>query len=98
MTRIVMATSIKKLDEPMKSINVETRIALVEQTNEHIYSILSRIEKRFDEVDYRFDKLDKKIEESEQKIESKLDKMNQTIDSINNRLWTNFYWILATLF
>ena len=35
--------------------NSDTRLALLEQTNEHIYEVLNRIDKRFDRMDERFD-------------------------------------------
>lgn len=39
-----------------------------------------------------------RIEQHLYKMEQHIDKMNDKIDRINQRLWTNFYWTLATMF
>lgn len=47
----------------------ETRFALLEQTIEHIYEALNRIDKRFDKIDERFDKLDSRLDKMDNKID-----------------------------
>jgi hypothetical protein len=54
--------------------NSDVRLALLEQTNEHIYEVLCRMEKRFDKIDERLDKIDAKFD-------GKLDKLNSKVDA-----------------
>ena len=47
--------------------NSDVRLALLEQTNEHIYEVLNRIEKSLNKIDDKF--------------ENKLDKLNSKVDA-----------------
>lgn len=40
----------------INNFDSETRLALLEQTNKHIYETLNRIEKRFDKLESKIDK------------------------------------------
>ena len=79
-----MSSASKFEASPMKYNNLETRIALVEQSTGHIAETLIRLENK---MDSGFKKMDDKFE--------KLDKEIKLFDS---RLWTNFYWTLGTMF
>jgi tetrahydromethanopterin S-methyltransferase subunit G len=57
----------------MKPNGVDTRVALLEQSHDHIGKTLSRIEMRFDRIEERFDRIEKKIEEKFEKVEVKID-------------------------
>jgi uncharacterized coiled-coil protein SlyX len=59
----------------------ETRLALLEQTVEHIYEALNRIDKRFDKLDERLDSIETKLDKRIDKLESKVDK--------------HFYWFIG---
>jgi hypothetical protein len=77
-------SSVNKFEVPMKHNNLETRVALVEQSIGHIAETLIRLENKMDngfkKIDYKFDNLDKEIK------------------LFDARLWTNFYWTLGTMF
>lgn len=94
-------SSVSKFEGKMKNHN-ETRIALLEQNLSAIADTLIRMEKRFDKIDDRFTKSETKLEDSIHKLEDKLDKKLEEIRSeyrsINNRLWSNFLWMLGTMF
>lgn len=80
--------------------NVDTRLALLEQTNSHIYDILNKIDKRFDKIDERFDKIDERFNRMEDrfdKVDEKFDKVDEKFDKMNNKIDHNFY-ILLTLY
>jgi hypothetical protein len=59
----------------------DTRLALLEQSIGHINQTLQRIEKRFDKIDNGLDSIEKNI--------------NQGFKEVNNRIWRNFYFMLA---
>ncbi len=59
----------------------DMKIALLEQTIHKFDETLIRFE-------YRFDSLDKKIDFMSKRLDSKLDKLN-------NKIWFNFYWMIA---
>lgn len=71
----------------MKAHNMkdDTRIALLEQSNEFIREALNRLEKKIDNMDSmfngRFDKMDKIV--------------SGRFDRIENRLWSNFIWMIG---
>ncbi len=79
------ALAANRLEVKMKPAtqNQDTRIALLEQSNNHIYEALQRIEKRFDDV--------------EKKLDKRFDEMDKKIDKFDSRLWTNFYWVLGSM-
>lgn len=82
----------QKLEVNMKAANSqEVRISLLEQSMNHINETLMRIEKRFDRIDDRFTFL-------EAKLDKKFDDSDKKLDKFDARLWTNFYWILGTVF
>jgi hypothetical protein len=91
----------EKMELPMKSTQ-ETRLALVEQSISHINHSIDRFEKvalqGFDNTERRFNTLTKHIDEKADKIEKNLDKVDHYISKIDQRMWTNFYWLLATMF
>jgi len=59
----------------------DTRIALLEQSINHINETMLRIEKRFDTMDKRFDFLEAR--------------MDSGFKDVNNRLWANFFWMIG---
>ena len=67
--------AIERLEvKPMKPNSQDTRIALLEQSQNHIYETLIRIEKRFDDMEI--------------KSEKRLDKIDQRFDKIDsNHKW-----------
>lgn len=82
----------ERLEVNMKASNgQEVRIALLEQSIGHIGETLIRIEKRFERTDERFTSL-------ENKIDKKFEEMDKRLEKFDSRLWTNFYWILGTVF
>ena len=70
-------------DNNMKDNQVNTRVALLEQSIGHINETLLRIEKRFDKIDDKLESLDKKID-------TKYDILDKKIDS-------NFKWLIGTI-
>jgi flagellar capping protein FliD len=52
----------------------------------------------FDNTERRFNNLTKHIDEHTSKLGERLDKYDHKIDKMDQRLWTNFYWMLGTLF
>ena len=75
----------ERLEVNMKaSTNQEVRIALLEQSIGHIGETLIRIDNRLNAIDSKMDK--------------KFDEMDRKLDKFDARLWTNFYWILGTVF
>jgi hypothetical protein len=72
-----------KLEGNMK-VNQDTRIALLEQSIEHMNSTLNRLEMN---LSNGFSSTNKRLEE-----------MNTRLDKFNDRLWSNFLWILSTQF
>lgn len=82
----------QKIEVNMKAANnQEVRISLLEQSINHINETLIRIEKRFDRIDDRFAFL-------EAKLDKKFDEIDKKLENFDARLWTNFYWILGTVF
>lgn len=77
-------SSANKFEEKMRQNSLETRIALVEQSIIHISETMIRVEN--------------KIENGFKKVDEKIDKIEKEIKLFDHRLWTNFYWILGTLF
>lgn len=77
------ALAVQKLEGSMK-VNQETRIALLEQSLEHVNQTLNRIEMN---MSGNFSNTNKKLEE-----------MTVRLDKFNDRLWSNFLWILSTQF
>lgn len=73
-----------KFEERMKVNTVETRVALVEQSIGHIGETLIRLENK---IDNGFKKIDEKFE-----------KINEKLERFDSRLWSNFYWVLGTMF
>jgi chromosome segregation ATPase len=78
--------------------NHETRIALLEQSIDNINGTMLRMEKRFDQIDQRFIDFEKRMDARFDKVDRKFEEMEKKLESFNNRSWTNFYWILATMF
>ena len=87
-------------------MNNDSRIAVLETTIIHIHETLERIDKRFDSIDRRFDKIDQrfdkidlrfdKVEENFKHDISRLDnKIDNGFRDVNNRLWFNFFWVVA---
>jgi uncharacterized coiled-coil protein SlyX len=68
--------------------NPETRLALLEQTTDHIYETLIRMEKRFDKIDEKFDKIDEKLNRLENKFDGKIERLSAKVDF-------NFYTLLT---
>lgn len=76
------------------AFDIETRLALLEQTNEHIYEALKGLNTRFDSMDKKIDKLDNKLETKIDKLEIKLDekldklenKLNEKIDKLDGKI------------
>jgi uncharacterized coiled-coil protein SlyX len=64
----------------------ETRLALLEQSIEHISETLIRIEKKFEKIDQRFDLTDKKFEA-----------LYQEIKESRNLSWSHFRWIIGII-
>lgn len=62
----------------------DERIAVLETTIIHIHETLERIEKNMNQ---KFNELS-----------SKIDKTNERIDKINDRLWSNFLWLISSMF
>lgn len=75
---------LRKLDEDIMKNNIETRIALLEQSIGHINETLLRMEKK---IDGKFDKM-----------EERFDSIDSRIVKIEDRLWSNFIWQLSTMF
>lgn len=81
---------LRKLDQPdMKNTN-ETRVALLEQSIEHISNTLIRLDSKmdagFERMNDRFDKVD-----------ARFDKMDARLDKMNDRIWSNFLWLLSMM-
>ena len=73
-----MSTSMKKIEvHPMKSIHIETRVSLLEQSIENINQTLIRLENK---IDNGFEKQDKRM-----------DKIEQKIDKVESRIWQLFF-------
>lgn len=69
-----------------KNNTQETRIALLEQSTNHIYEALQRIEKRFDHIDNGFNSVESRIDQLDKKFDAKHDALNAKIDSNNKWL------------
>ena len=63
-----------------------TRLALLEQSIEHLNATLQRFEKRFDRIDARFEQIDVKFAH----VDAKFEKLDSRIDS-------NFKWLLSVM-
>ena len=63
----------------------DTRIALLEQSIEHINQTLLRIEHRFDSMDSKIDTLGIVLGQE----------MKAGFKDINNRMWTNFFFMIG---
>lgn len=75
----------EKLNEVhMVKNSQETRIALLEQSQVHLYETLLRIEKRFDQIDEKFTKID-----------DKFDKVNERFDKLYEKLDSNNKWLIG---
>jgi hypothetical protein len=88
------------------AFDVETRLALLEKTNEHIYEALikldkrfdhleTRLEKRFDKIDQQFEKIDDKFDKIDDKFEKLEAKLDAKIDKLDSKLSSRFFWLLA---
>jgi len=80
----------------------ETRVALLEQSILHINENLLRMERK---IDQRFDELDKKIDQRFDSVfrqfgtvDEKFSELERKLDKFDSRLWSNFYWMLSTMF
>ncbi len=62
-----MATKNKHVDIQFSE---DTRLALLEQSIEHLNATLQRFEKRFDHIDAKFDHIDAKFEKLDSRIDS----------------------------
>jgi hypothetical protein len=99
-------SSANKFEAPMKHNNLETRVALVEQSIGHISETLIRIERKmdngFERIEDKFIKFERKMDDGFKKIDEKFDRLEielkKDIKSFDSRLWTNFYWTLGTMF
>lgn len=77
------ALAVQKFEGNMK-VNQDTRIALLEQSIEHMTQALNRIEMN---LSAGFANTNKRQEEA-----------NLRLEKFNDRLWSNFLWILSTQF
>jgi septation ring formation regulator EzrA len=64
----------------------ETRLALLEQSIDHINQSLERIDKRFDSIDKRFEKVDQKF----LLIDQKFERLQETLHS-------QFRWTMGVM-
>lgn len=114
-----------RLEVDMKqNNNLETRVALLEQSIGHIEETLQRLEKnmafgfeqmnkkfdnKFEQMDFKIDKLEAKSDKKFNHLDERFDKqyeifdslkfkINDQLDRFNSRLWTNFLWLLSTMF
>ncbi len=75
----------ERIEVNMKASNSqEVRLALLEQSITHVNETLLRIDNRLSSI--------------ESKIERKFDEVDKKLEKFDGRLWTNFYWILGTVF
>ncbi len=65
-----------------ESIN-DTKIAILETTNNHLNKTLERMERL--------------IEKNQSEVLSSINEIKHQIKSFDSRLWTNFYWILGAI-
>lgn len=68
------------------STNETTKIALLEQSNNYIYEMLQRLEKRFDVTDAGLSNLVGRIDKLDTKFDTKHDSLNIKMDSNNKWL------------
>ena len=87
-------SSANKVDK-MKHNPLETRVALVEQSIGHINETLVRLENKIDRIELKIGSMDEKMDGRIMYLDKKMD---ERITSLDSRLWTNFYWILGTMF
>lgn len=85
--------------KPMKSNSQETRMALLEQSQNHIHDALLRIEKgiweRFDKMEMRFNKVEGNFDKFDQKIDSFDKKFDLKYDTVSAKIDSNNKWLIG---
>lgn len=71
----------------------DTRLALLEQSIEHLNETLRRFEKRFDQIDARFEQIDAKFD----RIDVRFERIDAKFDKLDARIDSNFKWLLSIM-
>lgn len=74
------------------SYSHDHRLTRLELTIENIDKALIRMENRFDTLEHKLDNVELKLGNKLGDIDKKFD---GRFDSLNNRIWYNFYWMIA---
>lgn len=77
--------------KPMGKNSQETRLSLLEQSIHHIKESIDRLDRN---IAGGFHGVDDRLHKMEQKI----DKMEGRLDKFSDRLWSNFLWLIGTMF
>lgn len=75
--------------------NNETRMALLEQNQKYLQETLSRIDQK---LENNFFDIKEELKAIRHEIKEEKKDIKQLLDTFSNRLWTNFYWLLGTMF
>jgi uncharacterized protein YPO0396 len=89
----------------------DTKVAILENTMNHIYEDVRRVENRVHRVENRLASMDQRLGSLEHIVDTKFaaidkkfdavdrqfDAVEQRFSTIDNRLWSNFLWLVGLL-
>ena len=85
----------------------DTRLALLEQSIDHLNATLMRFETRFDQIDAKFNQMDGKFNQMDGKfnqmdvkfgqMDVKFGQMDAKFEKLDSRIDSNFKWLLSIM-
>lgn len=85
----------EKIEVTMKSQQLDTRVALLEQSITNVNESLKRMEGKFERIDKRFDEVVSTIEKKHHELDAKIEKVKGEVSTVRSEGWSQMRWVIG---